>query len=273
MIKQLEKKLNTDEDIEINQDELNFMLQNIGSPDKQIRDEIIFSLFGKGFYTEAFEKEQVIEIYDYLINQNIIFEKIEEADILYALKRSFAILLYSLIVTFGNKKEYKYFGILSKGQTHKILEEILKYIEKEKCTVGYSEQYGWIDCFSHASQLIIDLIKADYEHSIFPNQILDSIYLSLINQNSEFGDGQEKRFAYIIASLYKNGYIEHDEILEYIKKLGSYQREAKSFDIKNERCYENILNTLNFFVLFINDGEIINLIKNLNNINEIISMI
>ncbi|WP_369085813.1 DUF2785 domain-containing protein [Metamycoplasma spumans] len=272
MIENLKSKLEL-ENYELTNQEIDFMLENIGHESKEIRDDLIFDLFAKSFYLELLNIDQLRYIYNKIVSKELVFFNIESADVKNALIRSYSILLLSLLISFSSRKEYKYFNALSKNEKLKIFEIANKYIELEKCLVGYSYQYGWVDCFTHAVQLLIDIVKNGViEGEDVSKTILNSIKKSLLSLDDEIGDGQAKKFGNLLASLYKNSLVDHDQILEFINELFANQ-EYEKFSIQRERRNENINNMLMQFSLFINDVEILNKIKKVNMIPDLIKII
>ncbi|RRC93713.1 hypothetical protein EII25_02055 [Erysipelotrichaceae bacterium OH741_COT-311] len=84
-------------------EELEFMMENIGHENPRIRDDLIYGLFCIGFEKELFSKEQVESMIKYLFDHNILLKDIETKAIHSTLVRSYGALLWSLILFYDNE--------------------------------------------------------------------------------------------------------------------------------------------------------------------------
>lgn len=121
-------------------EQLMWMLEHLGDEDGAVRDELVVALFARGFEEHILTDKQKKQIIQYLIDNNCLFQAInEKSDKVYL--RSFTALLISIILEddavtrFLNSKQVAYFFKLANT-----------YTSTEKDFRGYDPNNGWGTC-------------------------------------------------------------------------------------------------------------------------------
>lgn len=146
-----------------NQEEIQWLLDHLGDPSPEIRDDLVFTSFARGIQEELFTQEQFHFIVEGVSSDVGLDKEIDKVG-LPTLERSFRALVYAnLLSADANQQSVFYQGLQSEIR-NVLLNQGLHYLSKEKDTTGFSSQYGWVHAFAHGA----DLLKEVLCHPDFP---------------------------------------------------------------------------------------------------------
>ena len=129
------------------QEELQWLLDHIGDPNPEIRDELVFTSLARGIQEELFTQDQFHFIAEVVSSDGGLDKEIDKIG-LSTLERSFRALIYAnLLSADGNEHSLFYKG-LKTDIRNAMLSQGLYYLKKEKDTTGFSSQYGWVHAFA-----------------------------------------------------------------------------------------------------------------------------
>ena len=148
------------EDFSINDSErlnklLDAMLQNIGTLDSELRDDLILESFYSLVCKGKVQKQKLIDIANKLIGKEYLTLKIKSNNELWVFKRSFSILFIDIILEWNKKAK-----ILDYDMEHKIFDAICAYYEKERNHKGFYKKYGWAHAIAHTADAFCDLLAS-----------------------------------------------------------------------------------------------------------------
>lgn len=194
-------------------DELAWLLENIGHPDPTIRDELVYASFCHIFLSGLITREQAQELLQ--DSQDTKPFSLESS----TLKRSFACLLYCLLLSVDNEPESIYHAFLSTNDRELLFQQALDYLTIENDWSGYDEKLGWIHTAAHGA----DFLLAASCHDQFPDEkskaVWQTIVTCLTKQSKVFSAGEEIRLAQIPVYLLLNEKVSSQELTEWISKL------------------------------------------------------
>ncbi|MBG9979905.1 DUF2785 domain-containing protein [Facklamia sp. DSM 111018] len=268
MEKILIKKLNQ-ENFLITQEELNYMLTNIGNKDPKIRDHLIYSLIAKGLDNNCFSIEQSKYILSYIHDQNLISNKYNKDTLDSELTRSFSALILALLLHSDNDTDSAYYNLIEMNDKLEIFSKAITALTEEKCFKGYDSHYGWIHSIAHLSELLLSIVKHSSYTGVLNKNLLDAIYHCLISQSEVFGDGEEKRLALVILSLIKHGKLKEHELETFCSKLADYYNTMNSEEVSKYRSKDNVANMFNYISQFLDTEKHSYLIKFIQEFNGI----
>lgn len=104
LIKYINEKIDNSDFV--TNDLLILMLENIGSVNPVLRDETIYTGFCKIYYNNKIDIQQKKFIYNYIINNNLLFKGITKIKTVDVLTRSFTSLLLVLVLEYHYKEKY-----------------------------------------------------------------------------------------------------------------------------------------------------------------------
>ena len=162
MRKKLQRKV-IEEKPSYSQEEIQWLLEHLGDPSPEIRDELVFTSLARGIQEELFTLEQFHFIAEEVSSDEGLYKEIDGRGVS-ALKRSFRALIYANLLSCDGAKESLYYQQLPSPIRATMLNQGLHYLTKEKETTGYSHQFGWIHAFAHGGYLL----KVVICHPSFP---------------------------------------------------------------------------------------------------------
>lgn len=130
-------------------DELAWLLENIGHPDPTIRDELVYASFCHIFLSGLITREQAQELLQ--DSQDTKPFSLESS----TLKRSFACLLYCLLLSVDNDSESIYHAFLNKEDRELLFQQALDYLTIENDWSGFDEKLGWIHTAAHGADFLL----------------------------------------------------------------------------------------------------------------------
>lgn len=158
-----------------NKEELiNAMLEHIGSPDSELREELIYREFGRLIhYDEQLTDEELVHLLEKSLSDEYLFYEIGEVGTDNIFKRSFSALLIALLLGKDLEKSFISLPLLDK-----VRDELLLYLDLEQDLRGYVPQKGWAHSVAHTAEAIDELVK----NPKLNVQHFAAIYQALINK-------------------------------------------------------------------------------------------
>lgn len=172
--------------------QITFMQNNVGNLAPYLRDNLIYSLFSRGFEESAFTEQQQKTIVTRFIQDKGLLKNIGTANNDSVFLRSFSALLGAIILDQDNKTLF-----LTQEQRLTMFIWSLKYLKKETDYRGFVANKGWAHGVAHGS----DFLGAALKHKLFAenitaNQALNVIPTLFQRINTPFLDEEEARLAH-----------------------------------------------------------------------------
>ena len=162
MYQELLRKI-TEEKPSYHQEEIQWLLDHLGDPSPEIRDDLVFTSFARGIQEELFTQEQFHFIAKVVSSDGGLDKEIDKVD-LSTLERSFRALVYANLLSADANQQSVFYQGLKAEIRNILLNQGLSYLSKEKDTTGFSSQYGWVHAFAHGADLLTEVIC----HPSFP---------------------------------------------------------------------------------------------------------
>ena len=172
-------------------EQIQFLLDNIGNLNPHIRDNLVYTLFARGFSENAFKQKQIQVIIDSFIQNRDLFRQINQPENDAVFLRTFSALLGTLILESDNDKP-----ILTDSERQLLFDWSIRYLKEEKDFRGYVTNKGWAHSVAHGS----DFLGATLSHHDFKPKSVSAIFevITSIFQNlkNPFVDDEEQRIAF-----------------------------------------------------------------------------
>ena len=181
----------------ITKDILNDMIENIGSMDPVLRDELIYSSFRK-LVDNRLSKEQLEYVLNSLLNKKLLTLDIEKSMTDSVFTRSFTALFYAAIVESDATNQ-----IIDAKIIRKVMDAAHEYMEKEQDIRGYVERKGWAHAAAHGADLLDSIIKHPLSTEEDAEKVLGNIF-RLISIAEGYQDDEEERIARAFVTLSKH---------------------------------------------------------------------
>ncbi|HFI0449656.1 TPA: DUF2785 domain-containing protein [Streptococcus suis] len=193
--------------------ELAWLLKNIGHPDSDIRDKLVYATFCHILLNGLITREQAQELLQR--SQDTKPFSLESS----TLKRSFSCLLYCLLLSVDNDSESIYHAFLNDEDRELLFQQALDYLAIENDWSGYDDKLGWIHTAAHGA----DFLLAASCHEQFSNEkskeVWQAILTCLTKQSKVFSAGEEIRLAQIPVYLLLNEKVSSQELTEWMNEL------------------------------------------------------
>lgn len=174
------------------------LLDNIGSTDPELRDNIIYMLFLKLINNDLLTDEQIHHILDSCLDNQHLFYQISESNTDSVFTRSFSSLAIAAILYKDRQAK-----VLTKDTYEKVYGAALEYLVLEQDTLGYVQGKGWAHSIAHGADLILNIVL----HPFFDGQNTEDILqviATCICKNAEYADEEDERLITIIEVLIEN---------------------------------------------------------------------
>ena len=210
------------------QKELQWLLEHLGDPSPEIRDELVFTSLARGIQEELFTKEQFQFIAVMIVSDGGLDKELDKLGTS-TLDRSFRALIYANLLSCDGTKESLYYQQLSSPIRATMLNQGLHYLTKEKETTGYSHQYGWVHAFAHGADLLTEVVC----HPEFPKNrvhegidILDQLFKRI---SIRFTNDEDWRLARVLYEPILQGKLEQEHVASWIKDIEFPLEETDDF--------------------------------------------
>ena len=217
MRRKLQRKV-IEEKPSYSREEIQWLLDHLGDPSPEIRDELVFTSLARGIQEELFSLEQFQFISEEVSSDEGLYKEIDSRGVS-ALKRSFRALIYAnLLSADGNEHSLFYKG-LKADIRNAMLSQGLYYLKKEKDTTGFSSQYGWVHAFAHGADLLTEVVchpdfSASRIYEVF--EILGPMFKRI---SIRFMDDEEWRLARVLYEPILQGKVDQATLTSWIKSL------------------------------------------------------
>ena len=216
MDQELQSKV-TEEKPSYSREEIQWLLEHLGDPSPEIRDDIVFTSLARGIQEELFTQEQFHFISETILSDEGVEKEIDKIG-LSTLDRSFRALIYANLLSADANQQSIFYQRLKADIRYILMDQGLHYLLKEKDTTGFSSQYGWVHAFAHGADLLTEVVC----HPDFPN---DKVHegLNILGQvfrriSIRFTDDEDWRLARV-----------QEQIASWIKTLDFPIEEREDF--------------------------------------------
>jgi hypothetical protein len=222
---------------------LNEMLENIGSPDSELRDDLIYTCLCEWITSKPlYSVDELQETWPLLLDSRHLFFHIGEEGTDTVFTRSFSILALALII-YRHREE----AFLSKENLQRILDALCRFVSEERDLRGFVPGPGWAHAMAHSADALDELAQcAELDESDLL-QILDAILAGMSRPQAPFVQREDERMVTAFVSLVKRNLIPFEEISAHLAETVEVLRE-KPFDPRNFSAwnFRNFLRALYF---------------------------
>lgn len=205
------------------QDVVALMLEYIGDPDPELRDELIYSTFYKWIIEEnRFTEAELRSLLTVLIDDQHLFYQIGSEGDQSVFTRSFSVLPIALILRCHRQKPF-----LDLADFQRVKNSLLRYFQEEKDLRGYVPEGGWAHSAAHGADALVELVQCPECDPALQLEVLAAIQRMLHNGIHIFNEEEDERLASIVDTMMDKALLSHQEIAHWISGLaqcGSWPR-------------------------------------------------
>lgn len=215
------------------------MLANLGSPDGELRDELIYRLFVKLISGQHLDKNQLIHALNELITDRYLFALIDEEGSDAVFLRSFSTLW--LTGLFWLDKEHPFLDTELRSQA---MEKCATYLSREQDIRGFVVGKGWAHGIAHGA----DLATVIASHPLVEKRLIPVILEGVTScfwKGSVYIDDEDERLVAIILALANRNYPE-DILVEWVEQIFDKLDRKTPQEGYSQSFYHARTNTLQF---------------------------
>ena len=210
------------------QEEIQWLLDHLGDPSPEIRDDLVFTIFARGIQEELFTKEQFQFISSMIVSDGGLDKELDKLEAS-TLERSFRALVYANLLSVDANQQSVFYQGLKVEIRNVLLNQGLYYLSKEKDTTGFSSQYGWVHAFAHGADLLTEVVC----HPDFPKNRVHEVF-DILGQlfkriTIRFTDDEDWRLARVIYEPILQGKVDQATLASWIKSLDFPIEEREDF--------------------------------------------
>ena len=243
MISQL--KIKQVNNLALTQEELEWLWENIGNPNPEIRDDLVFCLFGQVIFEQLMTKEQLRWLIEKMTVTNPLEYRIEEVGSATAY-RSFSALVMGMILQVDGDKTSGYDSCLTTSERASWIQHGIFYLKREKDRTGYDEKLGWVHAFAHGADLLGTIISHPNCTPEYVVEVLEVISDIFQKSKQAFIDEEERRLGLAIFFGIESGNLSQKLLCEWIKKQRFEELDGRRESYQRLAMYKSFLATIYF---------------------------
>ncbi|WP_375143027.1 DUF2785 domain-containing protein [Paenibacillus sp. D2_2] len=194
------------------QDFLTLMLQFIGDPQPELRDDLICTTFYEWFHDENMLTDtELHSLLAVLTDEQHLFFQIGSEDDPSVFTRAFSILPIALIAERHRKQPF-----LDQAEFQHLKHSVLRYYKEEKDLRGYLPKGGWAHSAAHGADALDELIQCPESDAALQHEVLAAIQGKLHNGMQIFSEEEDERMATIVDTMIDKSLLPQQEIADWI---------------------------------------------------------
>ena len=249
MITQL--KIKQGNNTALTQEELEWLWENIGNPNPEIRDDLVFNLFGQFIFEQLITKEQLRWLIEKMNITNRLEYRLEENGSATAY-RSFSALVMGMILRVDGDQTSGYDSCLTNSERVTWMQNGIRYLTREQDRTGYDEKLGWVHAFAHGADLLGTIIshpKCTQEYVVEALEVISDIFQK---SQQPFIDEEEKRLGLAIFFGIESGNLSQQLLCEWMKKQRFEELDGSRESYYRLAMYKSFLATIYFRIESLN---------------------
>jgi hypothetical protein len=201
------------------------MINNIGSLDPELRDNLIYTTFFHWITKGKFTGGQLKHFLNISLDSAHLFYKLEDKDEDAVYTRTFSVLLVAIII-FQHRKE----NFLSEEALYEAKDKLVEYMIKERDVRGYDELKGWAHSAAHTADALDELVQCTCFNKNDLLDILNSIKAKVCIGYYVYIDEENERMVTAVKNSFDRKIFSNSEIIEWLQK---FNVENKNYRIVN----------------------------------------
>lgn len=210
------------------QEEIQWLLEHLGDPTPEIRDDLVFTSLARGLQEELFTQKQFQFIAARIVSDDGLDKEIDKTETS-TLERSFRALIYTNLLSADANQQSIFYQGLKAEIRNVLLNQGLHYLSKEEDTTGFSSQYGWVHAFAHGADLLTEVVC----HPDFPisrvHEVFDILGQLFKRISIRFTDDEDWRLARVLYEPILQGKLEQEKVASWIKTVDFPIEEREDF--------------------------------------------
>ena len=220
------------------------MLPHLGSPDAELRDDLIYSTLATWILADKFEEDDLKVLLRQLLTEEHLFFKLGEADTDSVFMRSFSMLIIPLILSWHRQRPF-----LMPYELREVKVKLLDYLEKEQDLRGFvldedeaGEPKGWAHAIAHTADALDDLVRCKEMGSEELVEILNAIRQKAAESKLVFVHLEDERLVTPVIAVLGRKVLTPPDVQSWLAGFVPLAQQKEPFP----DCYRQAQNVKNF---------------------------
>ncbi|MBE9913738.1 DUF2785 domain-containing protein [Paenibacillus donghaensis] len=198
------------------QDFLTLMLQYIGDPQPELRDDLICTTFYEWIQEDGsrLTEAELRGLLAVLTDERHLFYHIGSEGDESVFTRAFSVLPIGLIVLRHRKKPF-----LDHAEFQHLKYSLLRYYKEEKDLRGYLPEGGWAHSAAHGADALVELVQCPESDTAVQLEVLAAVQGMLHNGIQIFSEEEDERIARIVDTMIDKSLLPQQEVADWISGL------------------------------------------------------
>jgi len=190
------------------------MMRQLGSIDRELRDDLIYGTFARWSRVDLFNAEQYRALLDIALDRAHLFFGLGEQDTDSVFMRAFSLLIIAIALYHHRQQAF-----LTPTEVRAALEQVLRCLNAEKDLRGYVEVKGWAHATAHAADVLDELAQCEEIDRDGLLQILAAIRSKATTVETVFIHEEDERLAYAVLSLIQRSRLQAQDVEAWLRSF------------------------------------------------------
>ncbi len=220
------------------------MLPHLGSPDAELRDDLIYSTLATWILADQFEDDDLKTLLKQLLTEEHLFYKLGETGTDSVFMRSFSVLLLPLILSRHRERPF-----LMPYELRELKVKLLDYLEREQDLRGFvldedeaGEPKGWAHAVAHTADALDDLVQCKDMGSEELLEILEAIRRKAAEPTVVFVYAEDERLVTPVIAALGRKVLKPAEVQSWLDGFVPLAQQKEPFP----NCYRQAQNVKGF---------------------------
>ncbi|MDF2535144.1 MAG: hypothetical protein K0R18_1303 [Bacillales bacterium] len=193
------------------------MLNQIGSTDPVLRDELIFETFWRWIEWDVFSPEQLKKFLGICLDDQHLYFGITKNEDDSVFTRSFTSLVLTCIFAKDNEKPF-----LSFADVHSARERFFEYFVQERDFRGIVDDKGWAHAIAHAADCLYILAESKHLRAKDLKVMLEIIRQKIAEPATVFIADEQERLSLVISTIANRKILEEGVLENWLFSLKEF---------------------------------------------------
>ncbi|MGO1058833.1 DUF2785 domain-containing protein [Planococcus sp. FY231025] len=215
------------------------MLEEIGSIDEELRDELVYSTFFRLAAEEVLTDRELASILDVCLDENHLFLKISEPSEDAVFTRSFSSLVIALVLFQDKTRKFP-----PTAKVEQVFRRSVEYLQREQDIRGFVEGKGWAHSIAHGADMLAEAAGHPGIDLDCAEESLAAVESCLFKQG-QYNNEEDDRLIFVIEALIAKG-LSDERLAEWIAVVFEKLQEIHEKEKYSAEFFRNKTNILNF---------------------------
>ncbi|MEW6731342.1 MAG: DUF2785 domain-containing protein [Acidobacteriota bacterium] len=211
------------------------MVKHIGSPDSELRDDLIYRIFATWIPNQVLSKERLRALLTTVTDKDHLFYHIGEQETDSVFTRTFSMLIIPLVLIVHRQSAF-----LTSSEVKEINSTVIKYLHDENDLRGYVKERGWAHGVAHAADALDELAQCNELEQNDLQNILLVIREKVSVQKAAYIHNEDERMVTAVISVLRRKVITETEMKQWVNNFaessGKYPG-PENYQSKNRKLF------------------------------------